>query len=140
MVTTTDPFVGRWKLNPEKSSFDANHRPRAATMVFDLSDEGHYVMQAEGLNQKGEKVAERPQLFIPDGRAHPIPDFPGLSAVSTRPDPYTLTGEARREDGSVVGGGTMVVSADGTSLTATNFGYDSQLRQFKQQTVWDRAV
>ena len=29
---------------------------------------------------------------------------------------------------------------DGTSLTATNFGYDTQLRQFKQQTVWERQT
>jgi hypothetical protein len=138
MAMPSDLFVGRWKLNPDKSNFDANHRPRAGTMVFELNEEGHYVMKAEGLNQKGERVVERPQQFIPDGKAYPIPDFAGLSAVATRPDPYTLTGEARREDGSVAGGGTMVVSADGKSLTATNFGYDSQLRQFKQQTVWDR--
>jgi hypothetical protein len=31
-----------------------------------------------------------------------------------------------------------VVSPDGASMTATTFGYDAQLRQFKQQTVWDR--
>ena len=38
----------------------------------------------------------------------------------------------------IFGGGTYVVSADGKSLTATNFGWDSQLRQFEQRTVWDR--
>jgi hypothetical protein len=31
-----------------------------------------------------------------------------------------------------------VVSADGKTLKATNFGYDTQLRQFEQRTVWDR--
>ena len=138
MVTTTDPFLGTWTLNPAKSNFDANHRPTAGTMVFELTEEGHYLMRAEGLDAKGQKVVERPQRFIPDGRLHPIPDFPGLSAVANKPDPHTLTGEARREDGSVVGGGTMVISPDGKTMTATNFGYDSQLRQFKQQTVWDR--
>jgi hypothetical protein len=138
MVTTTDPFVGTWTLNIAKSNFDPNHRPTAATMAFELNEEGHYLMRAEGLNAKGEKVAERPARFIPDGQLYPIPDFPGLFATSTQPDPHTLIGEARREDGSIVGGGTMVVSADRRSLTSTNFGYDSQLRQFKQQTVWDR--
>jgi hypothetical protein len=33
----------------------------------------------------------------------------------------------------------MVVSPDGAWLTATNFGYDTQLRQFQQRTVWDRV-
>jgi hypothetical protein len=133
-----DPFVGTWKLNVEKSEFDADHRPGAGTMVFELVAEGHYRMTAEGLNTKGEKVVERPQTIIPDGEAYPVPDFPGLKAVATWPDRNTITAEARREDGSVVGGGTYVVSVDGKSLTATNFGWDSQLRQFKQSTVWDR--
>lgn len=133
-----DPFVGTWKLNPGKSEFDANHRPADGTMVFELNADGHYLMQAEGTKPNLEKVAERPQRFIPDGQEYPVPDFPGLKAVSHRPDPNTIRVEARREDGSVVGGGTYVVSTDGKSLSVTNFGYDSQLRQFQQRTAWDR--
>ena len=82
--------------------------------------------------------ARKGRCFIPDGKPHPIPDFPGLKYVTTKPDANTMTGEATREDGSVVVGSTTVVSADGKSKTVTNFGYDSQLRQFKQKTVWDR--
>ena len=133
-----DSFVGTWELNVGKSEFDANHRPSAATMVFDLDAQGYYLMTAEGRNDKGEKVAERPTRFIPDGKAHPIPDFPGLITVHTCPDPNTIAGEARRADGSVVGGGTYIVSEDGKTLTATTSGWDSQLRQFKLRTVWDR--
>ena len=133
-----DILTGSWKLNCEKSNFDANHRPQAGTMAFELTPEGHYLLTAEGRNEKGEPCKERPARFIPDGKEHPVPDFPGLVSIATRPDPNTLRGEVRREDGSVVGGGTYVVSADGKSLTAENFGYDTQLRQFKQQTVWDR--
>jgi hypothetical protein len=133
-----DPFVGTWKLNPGKSEFDANHRPADATIVFELNADGHYLMKAEGTKPNLEKVVERPQRFIPDGQEYPVPGFSGLKAVAHRPDPNTIRGEARREDGSVVGGGTYVVSADGKSLSVTNFGYDSQLRQFQQRTVWDR--
>ena len=133
-----DPFVGTWELNVEKSEFDANHRPRAGTMTVELDAEGYYLKKAEGINEKGEKIAERPERLLPDGREHPIPDFPGLKYIATRLDRNTLTTEARREDGSVVGCGTTVVSADGKTKTVTNFGYDTQLRQFKMQTVWDR--
>jgi len=135
----TDRFVGTWKLNVERSEFDPNHRPTAGTMVFSLDVKGEYLMTAQGLNAKGESVAERPTRLIPDGQPHPIPDLPGLTTVTTRPDPNTLHSEARREDGSVVGGGTFIVSPDGAWLTATNFGYDTQLRQFQQRTVWDRV-
>src|SRR5215469_7570095 len=132
-----DPFVGTWILNIEKSEFDENHRPREGTMVVELDREGYYLQTAEGINGKGERCTERPMRFIADGEEHPIPDFPGLRYTVTQPDANTMIGEARREDGSVVGGSTTVVSADGRSKTVTNFGYDSQLRQFKQRTVWE---
>jgi hypothetical protein len=38
----------------------------------------------------------------------------------------------------VVGAVLQVVSADGKTKTVTNFGYDTQLWQFKLRTVWDR--
>jgi hypothetical protein len=133
-----DLLIGTWKLNPERSEFDPNHRPSAGTMVIELTSEGHYALTAEGVTEKGEKCKERPTKLIPDGKEHAVPDFPGLISIVTRPDLNTLVAEVRREDGSVVGGGTSVVSPDGNSLTATNFGYDTQLRQFKQKTVWER--
>jgi hypothetical protein len=134
-----DPFVGNWALNREQSQFDANHQPRAAAITIELI-EGGYLMKAEGINQKGEKVAERPQRLVPDGQPHAVPDFAGLTAVTTRPDANTLHSEVRREDGSLVGGGSFAVSADGSTLTSANFGYDTQLRQFKQSTVWYRQT
>jgi hypothetical protein len=133
-----NPFVGTWVLKVEKSEFDANHHPRAGTMIIEFDAEGYYLQTAEGINEKGEKCTERPMRFIADGKEHPIPDFPGLTYTASQPDMNTMIGEARREDGSVVGGSTTVVSADGRSKTVTNFGYDSQLRQFKQRTVWEK--
>src|SRR5437016_651044 len=130
-----DPFVGTWKLNVENSEFDANHRPRAATMVVELDADGYYLQKAEGIGEKGEKVSERPLRFIPDCKEYPIPDLPGLRYMTARPEPNTMTSEARREDGTIVGGSTTVVAADAATKTVTNFGFDSQLRQFKQMTV-----
>jgi hypothetical protein len=46
---------------------------------------------------------------------------------------------ARREDGSMVGSGRYVVSSDLQTLTATTSGFDTQLRRFESQTVWDRV-
>jgi hypothetical protein len=133
-----DIFVGTWKLIPAKSEFDAHHRPSEATIVFELGAEGDYLLTAEGAKENGERVRERPQKLIPDGQQHSIPDLPGLTTVTTRPDANVLRAEARRDDGSIVGQAEYVVSADGRSLTATNSGFDSQLRQFQQRTVWER--
>jgi hypothetical protein len=136
----TDPFVGTWKLNPARCEFDPHHRPTSGTLVFERDPEGRYVMKAEGTDANGKKVTERPQSFIPDGEPRPLPDFPGLRAQATRLSPHELHAEVKREDGSIVGEGTYVVSADGMSLTATSAGFDTQLRRFETRTVWDRAM
>jgi hypothetical protein len=133
-----DPFAGTWKLNPEHSRFDPNHRPREATMRWEVTPEGHYLMTSEGRNEKGEPCAERPQTLVPDGTPRPVPDFPGLSVITTRPSPDVVSSVCRREDGSIVGEGSYVVSADGRTLTATTAGFDTQLRRFETQTVWQK--
>jgi hypothetical protein len=62
-------------------------------MVAKIDAEGYYVVKAKGINQKGDEVEERPTRYIQDGVTRPIPDLPGLSAVSTRPAPDTITME-----------------------------------------------
>lgn len=133
-----DPFNGTWKLNPAQSAFDPNHRPTDGTMRWDLEADGSYSLAAEGVNAKGDRVVERPQRMVPDGRSYPIAGFPGLSTVTTRIDSNALRVEARREDDSIAGQGTYAVSADGQSMTATTAGFDTQLRRFETRTVWDR--
>lgn len=139
MSTTRDPLVGTWTLNPGNSQFDANHRPQAATLVIERDADGTYVIKAEGISEKGQKVTEKAQTLVADGQPRPVPDFPGLAMTSTRPDANTLHSDVRREDGSIAGQGTYSVSADGRSLTAITAGFDSQLRQFEQRTTWDRT-
>jgi hypothetical protein len=135
-----DPFVGTWKLNPARSTFDAHHRPTDGTLRLEVTAAGAYLMQAAGLNEKGEPVTERPQTIIPDGQPYPVPDMPGLTTVTSRPEPHTLHAEVRREDGSIAGSGSYAVSPDGRSMVATTAGFDSQLRQFEMRTVWDRVA
>jgi hypothetical protein len=134
-----DPFVGTWTLNPGRSVFDANHRPRQATMRWELDGDGTYVLLAAGIDAKGERCEEQPQRLRPDGVAYPVVGFPGLSSVTTRPGSNTIRAEATREDGSLAGEGTYAVSDDGQTMTATTRGVDSQLRAFTMQTVWDRT-
>jgi hypothetical protein len=138
MSQAADPFVGAWKLNLERSTFDANHNPQSGTMRFEAEDEDRILMTAEGISEKGERFSERPVQFTPDGRDHPVPGFPGLVVKTTLPSPGTIQTECRRQDGSIVGQGTYAVSADGRSLIAKTSGWDSQLRQFEVTTVWDR--
>jgi hypothetical protein len=134
-----DRFVGSWTLNPKRSAFDANHKPSAGTMTWQLDAEGGYLLIAEGVDAKGERCREEPQRLRPDGVAYPVEGLPGLTSVTARPDPNTIRAEARREDGSLAGEGTYRVAADGATMIATTKGFDSQLRPFTMETVWDRT-
>lgn len=135
MTSQPDPFTGTWKMNPQRSKFNSNHRPSEATMRFEREAEG-YLMRAEGICE-GKRVEEQPQRFILDGKEHPVPGAPGVTAVSTRPDPSTIQATAR-SGGRVLGEGSYVVSADGGMLTATVRGIDAQQRPFQTTVVWDR--
>ncbi len=70
-----DPFSGVWKLNPQRSTFDPNHRPLSATMSW-KRDSGGYQMRAEGTGSGGQEIHERPQRFILDGKDYPVPEAP----------------------------------------------------------------
>jgi hypothetical protein len=94
------------------------------------------MMYAEGVCD-GKKVQEHPQRFHVDGAEHPVPGAPGMLAKTTRPDPNTLLVVARNGE-TVVGEGSYVVSADGSTLTATVTGIDAQQRRFQTTVVWER--
>jgi len=140
MTQPQSPLTGTWTLNVDRSRFDANHQPKAGRMRIELDRDGSMLMNAEGTNEKGEPCAERPTRLHPDGRDYPVPDFAGLTVRTMTPDPHTLRTECRRENGTLVGAGTYVVSGDGRSLTATTSGWDTQFREFTQVTVWDREA
>ena len=67
-----DPFSGTWRLNPEKSDFDPNHRVSSGTMRWERIANG-YSMKAEGTHD-GHLVQERPATFILDGKDHGLGD------------------------------------------------------------------
>ena len=134
-----NPFVGTWTLNPARSDYDANHKPVEGTMTWELDQDGGYVLLAEGVNEKGERCTEQPQRLRPDGMAYPVAGLPGLTSVTTHPNPNVIRAEAKREDGSLAGEGTYVVAADGRTMIASTRGFDSQLREFTMKTVWDRV-
>lgn len=131
-----DLFIGTWKMNPEKSELDPNHRPKAAKMYWEQEADG-YRMTAEGVNARGQMVSEAPQRFVPDGKEHPVPGAPGVTSIVTRPEPKTIQVESKK-DGQIVGRASYVVSRDGKSLVATVSGMDGKQRAFRTRMMFDR--
>jgi hypothetical protein len=137
MCDNGDAFSGTWIMDPEKSRFDPNHRPSKGTMRFDREPFG-YTMRAEG-ESDGKHIQEQPPRFILDGQEHPVAGMPEMNAVSFQPDPNTLHVTVRQQ-GSIMGEGSYIVSPDGATLTATVRGIDAQQRTFETTVVWQRQV
>ena len=95
-----DPFDGAWKLNPEKSNFDPNHRTSSATMRWECTSDG-YTMTAEGIAGDGSVAREKPATFVPDGKDHEIPGVPGFTAAVSRLSPNVLEVESKNVGGIV---------------------------------------
>ena len=131
-----DPFEGSWKLKPEKSHFDPNHRPSNATMRWECTSDG-YTMTAEGIAGDGCVVREKPAIFVPDGKDHEVPGVSGFTATVSRPSPNVLEVESKNL-GGVVGKASYVVSEDGKTLTTSVSSIDAQQRRFQVVLVWER--
>jgi hypothetical protein len=135
-MSAKDPFAGVWNLNPCRSQFRSGHRPTSGTMFWKRTSQG-YLMRAEGITHDGKAVKERPQAFNLDEKEHPVPGAPGLVAIAQHPDANTIHVRAKNVD-QVVGEGSYIVSADGTTLIAAVSGTDAQQKVFVTVAVWDR--
>jgi hypothetical protein len=135
-MNSKDPFAGIWKLNPDRSQFCSGHHPTSGTMRWERTSEG-YLMRAEGITHDGKTVQERPQAFRLDETEHPIPDAPGVVTIARHPDAHTIHVQAKNAH-QLVGEGSYIVSADGSTLIAAVSGTDAQQKRFLTVAVWDR--
>ena len=132
----SNPFVGTWTANLEKSRRHANHQFQSATMTFEMKGESVSMTHA-GINMAGKHESGTSELR-PDGQEHPIPQAPGVVVVTRWVGSHVLETEGLK-DGRSIGKGTYAVSEDGQTLTATVGGTDGAGAKFEQVIVFDRG-
>jgi hypothetical protein len=121
-----DPFVGTWKLNPDKSKVTS--AGEITTLTIDVQDEGlHFVVittDADGKSRQGEF------LRVLDGHEYPVGEiYKGVTFTSTRVNPNTIS-IVNRKFGKEVAIHQETVSDDGKMLTRT-----TTLKDFSGQDV-----
>lgn len=134
-ASQSNPFVGTWQANLEKSALHQNHQFKSAKMVFEL-DGDVLILKYSGINMGGKEEGSTRRLR-PDSKEYPIESAPGYLEV-TRYINTNLLESTAKKDGQVVGRGTYDVSADGKVLTATMKGIDASGREFQQVIIFDR--
>lgn len=140
---TIDPFVGTWKIVPEKSTYENGQPPRNFTRTYEDRGGGVLLMTIETVNNQG--VARRSYVaFKRDGKPYPEGAV-GATAVrmsaTTAVDSHTdevvfFTDGVRVETGTIRT--TMTVSKDGKSLTQKMYILGQDGRQVTNTAVYEK--
>lgn len=118
----TDPFVGIWKLMPEKSKYESGQPPQNFTRTYEDRGGGVMFMTIESVNAQG--ASRRSWVaYKRDGKPYPegvAGDTAVRMSVTRAVDPYTEEVEFFIDGVPVVTGTTgttITVSRDGTTMT-----------------------
>ena len=131
----SNPLVGSWKLNVEKSKYSPGPAPKSATLKYQT--EGQNLKRTnEGTDAAG-KPANNAWVNIFDGRPHPSPG-PGYDAsayTQTDPGVFHFT---RLKAGKIVQSGFGVLSRDGKTFTVTTIGTGPNGELINNVAVYDK--
>lgn len=137
----SDPFIGVWKVNPEKSLYEAGRAPQSFVRRYEDRGGGTVLLTVEGVSAAG--TASR--LFLVykrDGKPYPE----ATTGARTIRMVTVRLADASTEEMSVVDGGrvtepgnnTLTVSRDRKTLTQTMKGVGPDGRPYVNVVVYDR--
>jgi hypothetical protein len=122
-ATSSDPIVGTWKLDPDKSVMNRAggapvHPTRSVTRIIAVEGDG-YRMNANG---NGAGAAAGGYFARFDGKEYPDPHGPGNGevAIHWRLSPYLMV-RLVKMNGMPTEYATYAISSDGNVLTTTSW-------------------
>src|ERR1700694_5908777 len=128
--------VGTWKLNLAKSKYQQGQAPKSATLVYESAGAGIKVTVDQ-------VPADGPAIHYAytanyDGKDVPVVGSPnGDTAARTRVN-ATTTKLVNKKGGNSLSTLTLVVSADGKTLTITTTGQDAKGQKIDGVAVYDK--
>jgi hypothetical protein len=115
-----DPFVGRWKLNPERSKLMAGQRAEASTMVCEVAEGGYRFTSSN--------PSIPPAVYRLDGKTYPASENArfaqglGANEWSSRRLSANVIEATYFRAGKPVGTIRREISSDGRTFTSTHDG------------------
>lgn len=138
VVAQTDPFLGTWKLNVNKSKFVPGP-PRKSETRFVVSGSMGLNVSVQRVNGDGSTQQFQYTSNL-DGKSYPIVGqgpWGANTIVATLTAPSTIQ-SILKKDSEVVATGISVVSQDGRVLTITTKGTDANGKAFNSVAVYDK--
>jgi len=138
---TKDPFVGVWKLNPERSKYEAGGAPTSFTRTYEDRGGGTMFMTTDVTIPQGSTRAYL--VYRRDGKPYPEA---AVGAESIRMVTVTAI-DPRTEDVYFIVNGkasekpsTITISADGMTMTQVVSGRDAKGKAFTNTVVYDKQL
>jgi hypothetical protein len=135
---SSDPWIGTWKVNIEKSTYSPGPSPTVPAVVKMESAPNGMKTTIDGVNPQGEKTHTEAVADF-DGKDYPVKGAPDPTATSSlkRIDKRTFENQAKA-GGKATVTTRVVISADGKTLTATQTGTNAQGQAIKNVIVADK--
>jgi len=135
---SSDPWIGTWNVNLEKSTYSPGPKPTVAGVVKIEAAPNGMKTTIDGTNAQGQKThTEAVAAF--DGKDYPVKGAANPNQTSTikRIDARTFENQAK------IGGKPtvttrVVISPDGKTLTATQSGTNAQGQAVKNVIVAEK--
>ena len=134
-----DPFIGVWKLNPQKSKYESGGAPTSFTRTYEDRGGGTIFMTTDVTIPQGSTRAYL--VYRRDGKPYPEAAV-GVESIRM----VTITAiDSRTEDVDVLVNGTasqkpstITISADGMTMTQVVSGRDAKGKGFTNTVVYDK--
>ena len=120
LLASADPFLGSWKLNPEKSKMEPGAPPPTGSITMTYSEEGDHVKVTASVTLPDGNKRDIVHTQTYDGKAHDrFEGKPNGETLTHRRIDERTEETTWQKDGKVIIVTTRTVSADGKTLTST---------------------
>jgi hypothetical protein len=135
---SSDPWIGTWKVNLEKSTYSPGPKPTVAATVKIEPSAGGIKTTIDGTNPEG-KPTHTETVGGFDGKDNPVKgaQAPNSTSALKRIDDRTFE-VMGKIDGKPTVTTRAVVSADGKTMTATQTGTNAQGQSVNNVLVLDK--
>jgi hypothetical protein len=135
-LAQSDPAVGTWKLNPEKSRYTPGPVPKSNVITITAVENGLKV-SGQGIDGAG-KPTSLSYTVTYDGKEKPVTGSPDYDSTAGKRISANVTEQTRKREGREVQTQKREVSADGKTMTITTRGKDKAGRTINNVAVFEK--
>jgi hypothetical protein len=137
-LAQSNPGLGTWKLNVEKSKYTGVPAPKDLTRTLE-ADGGSVKYTFTGTSQDGSAISYSFTVKY-DGKDYPVTgSMPGgADTISFKAVDAYNNQATQKKDGKVIGTAKVVISKDGKVTTVTAHGKDASGKSISYVSVYDK--